>query len=85
MTLTIELSIEQETALRDRAQALGVTEDPYARRLLEENLAGVDTRPIWEVIPELMSSVPDEVFESLPRDGASEHDHHLYGTPKRNR
>jgi hypothetical protein len=31
-----------------------------------------------------MSDVPPEIFESLPRDGASEHDHYIYGTPKRN-
>ena len=24
------------------------------------------------------------VFDRLPADGASEHDHHLYGSPKRN-
>jgi Arc/MetJ-type ribon-helix-helix transcriptional regulator len=41
-------------------------------------------RPIWETINERMRKVPDEVFERLPRDGASEHDHYLYGSPKHN-
>jgi len=30
-----------------------------------------------------MDALPDEVFERLPKDGASEHDHYLYGAPKR--
>jgi hypothetical protein len=32
-----------------------------------------------------MHSLPDDVFEHLPTDGASEHDHYLYGLPRRNR
>ena len=41
-------------------------------------------RHISEVIQEIMSDVPREEFETLPRDGASEHDHYLYGAPKKN-
>jgi hypothetical protein len=43
-----------------------------------------DQRHICEVIAENMSDVPAEEFAKLPRDGASEHDHYLYGHPKRN-
>jgi hypothetical protein len=39
-----------------------------------------DPRPIGEVILENMKDVPAEAFEALPRDGASEHDHYLYGS-----
>jgi predicted DNA-binding antitoxin AbrB/MazE fold protein len=28
-------------------------------------------------------SLPDDVRARLPRDGASQHDHYIYGTPKR--
>jgi hypothetical protein len=42
------------------------------------------TRPIWEVISANMANVPPEEFARLPRDGASEVDHYLYGHPKRN-
>jgi hypothetical protein len=31
-----------------------------------------------------MNALPSEAFEGLPADGASEHDHYLYGSPKRN-
>ncbi len=40
-------------------------------------------KPISEVIQEITKDVPDEVWETLPKDGAAEIDHYLYGTPKR--
>jgi len=30
-----------------------------------------------------MKDVPREAFESLPKDGASQVDHYVYGLPKR--
>jgi predicted DNA-binding antitoxin AbrB/MazE fold protein len=29
------------------------------------------------------ASLPPEVLDRLPEDGASQHDHYIYGTPKR--
>ncbi len=42
-----------------------------------------DTRPIWERIAEITASVPPEEWEKLPTDLAANHDHYLYGAPKR--
>jgi len=39
--------------------------------------------PFWVAFTELFHALPDEVFERLPKDGASEHDHYLYGAPRR--
>ena len=39
-------------------------------------------KPIWEVVDELRQSVPPEEFAKLPKDGAEQLDHYLYGTPK---
>ena len=39
--------------------------------------------PIWEEIAARMRSLPDDSLAALPVDGAEEHDHYLYGTPKR--
>ncbi len=39
--------------------------------------------PIWKKIEGLMADVPDEVLAKLPTDGAENHDHYLYGWPKR--
>ncbi len=51
-----------------------------------ERLA-TDTEPqkrtIWEKIREHAREVPDEVWEQVPADGAEQHDHYLYGAPKK--
>lgn len=38
---------------------------------------------IWEVAAQLTQDIPTTVLDSLPVDGAAQHDHYLYGTPKR--
>jgi Arc/MetJ-type ribon-helix-helix transcriptional regulator len=40
-------------------------------------------KPIWEVADELRKSIPADEWAKLPVDGASQHDHYIYGTPKR--
>ena len=40
-------------------------------------------RPIEEVIGELAAEVPQEEWDNLPDDLIENHDHYLYGTPKR--
>ncbi len=51
--------------------------------LLKEEQAGTDARPIWEIFAELSAQVPAEEWSKLPSDGAEQHDHYLYGVPKR--
>ena len=40
-------------------------------------------KPIWERIQEMTADVPDEEWDKLPADLAEQHDHYIYGTPKR--
>jgi Arc/MetJ-type ribon-helix-helix transcriptional regulator len=40
-------------------------------------------KPIWEEIEEISASIPEEELRKLPADGATEHDHYIYGTMKR--
>ena len=40
-------------------------------------------KPIWEQFIEAFKDVPDEELERLPVDGAAQHDHYIYGLPKR--
>lgn len=40
-------------------------------------------KPIWEEIQELTADIPDDVWDALPTDLAEQHDHYIYGTPKR--
>ena len=42
-----------------------------------------DSRPIWEIIEERVSKLSDETLKKLPIDGAENHDHYLYGAPKK--
>jgi len=41
------------------------------------------TKHIWEIAAELLAEVPEEALNRLPPDGAAQHDHYIYGTPKR--
>lgn len=34
------------------------------------------------MIADLVKDISDEEMAKLPRDGAANHDHYLYGTPK---
>ena len=40
-------------------------------------------KPIWEIFKETADALPAEIVAQLPEDGAEQHDHYLYGTPKR--
>jgi len=40
-------------------------------------------RPIWEQIEELVRDIPDEELDRIPHDGSINHDHYLYGAPKK--
>ncbi len=85
MTLKIDLPDEQQAALSAKALARSLSAEEYAREVLERDLEGRATarRPISEVIREIWSDMPEDVRAKLPRDGASQVDHYVYGLPKR--
>jgi len=63
-----------------------VSVEEWIQKLAEkESAAATQRHHISDVIRENMSSVPTEVMAAMPKDGASEHDHYIYGLPKRNR
>jgi len=75
---------EQEAALNAKAQAQGLPAEEYARQVLAHELEASDSEAFWKAFTRRKHSLPDEVFDRLPVDGASDHDHYLYGSPKRN-
>ncbi len=90
MDVTLSLNPEVEKGLMARAHERGVSLNDYLHELVAREAAvPVQTRTspvrrhIAEVILERMSKVPAEIMASMPKDGASQHDHYLYGTPKR--
>ena len=42
-----------------------------------------ESKPFWEEVLELTADVPADEWDKLPKDLAEQHDHYLYGTPKR--
>ncbi|MCY7376104.1 MAG: hypothetical protein LH472_09050 [Pyrinomonadaceae bacterium] len=65
----------------------------YAKQISEgadaeksKNAANEETtkkRKFIEVIEELRKSLPADVWEGYPTDGSLNHDHYLYGSPKK--
>lgn len=51
---------------------------PPGEKVVEE-----DDKPIWEKIADMAQALPDSAIAGLPTDGASQHDHYLYGSPKK--
>lgn len=41
------------------------------------------SRPIWEIAEELVREIPPDEVSRMPQDLAAEHDHYLYGHPKK--
>jgi len=64
MTLTLQLSDEQTTALEAKAAAEGLSVEAW-------------------IILDSMKDIPPEIIATMPTDGASQHDHCIYGWPKR--
>jgi transcriptional regulator with XRE-family HTH domain len=51
----------------------------------EKSKTRTETKSIFEIIEDLVKKVPDEVWDEFPKDGASNLDHYLYGSPKKHR
>ncbi|MEM6597599.1 MAG: hypothetical protein AAF810_24085 [Cyanobacteria bacterium P01_D01_bin.36] len=60
----------------------------------QENIKNIETaeaeenaqwsgKSILQIADELNAGVPAEEIAQHPKDGAAEHDHYIYGTPKR--
>jgi hypothetical protein len=84
----IELPDEQAAKLKAQAEARGLTIVELIDTLtgdsaLKPGNQPVDKRHISEVIVDNMKDVPPEIMATMPKDGASEHDHYIYGWPKR--
>ena len=90
-TVKIDLPDDQAAALQAKAAAQGLSLEEWFRVLaqqsgtvsLQPEDSRCETRPIWEVITDNMKNVPPDDLAALPKDGASQIDHYIYGHPKR--
>lgn len=91
--MTADVQMDETGAIRlpeELRKALGF--EPGAPLIAESHDGGLFLRPsphdqtrtpIWETIASAAKKVPQEVRDRLPKDGAEQHDHYIYGTPKR--
>jgi hypothetical protein len=57
-----------------------VTKSKTQKLSVAKNHAG---RSLWDMAQKYLENVPKEELEKLSKDGASNHDYYLYGSPKR--
>ncbi len=84
MTLTIELSDRHVTALQAKASAEGLSLEGWLQKIAEQD-APVEQpmQTAADIILSRMRNVPPEIMATMPKDGASQHDHYIYGWPKK--
>ena len=84
MTVTINLSEKQATALQAKAAAEGLSLEAWIQKLADEEQSA--ERPLQtaaNIVLSHMRNVPPEIMATMPTDGASQLDHYIYGWPKR--
>jgi len=80
----IELSDEQAAALKAKAAAAGLTLEAWLDQLANaEPAVEQPLQTAADIVLTRMRNVPPEIMATLPKDGASQHDHYIYGSPKR--
>ncbi len=83
------MSANLEQAILEKIQALPDNKQREVLALVDEMLKEDqaprprEIRPIWEIIEEISSQAPPGTWDDVPTDGAEQHDHYLYGSPKR--
>jgi hypothetical protein len=82
----IELTVtdEQAAALKAKAAAAGLTLEAWLNQLASaESAAEHPLQTAADIVLSHMRNVPPEVMATMPKDGASQHDHYIYGWPKK--
>ena len=70
----------------EKVKNLPIAEQEKVLKFVEKKLLVSqlkDSRPIWEIAKEISESIPMKEWEKLPSDGSINHDHYLYGAPKK--
>jgi hypothetical protein len=91
MTITFPLEPQEEARLNALAESKGVSTGAVLTEAVQRYLDDADvqvgrgktTSSLLDIFLEGIEEVPAEEWEKLPRDGASEVDHYLYGSPKK--
>ena len=84
MSQTIEQQVIETMRVLPEEKQRKVLE--YAKQISEtetEKIEKPKKRKFLQEIEEIMCQLPKEAFEGYPTDGSLNHDHYLYGAPKR--
>jgi hypothetical protein len=83
----IEFPDEAAAALNAKAAEAGLTLEAWLKQLAgareEPKPARGPLQEAADIILDSMRDVPPEIMATMPEDGASQHDHYIYGWPKR--
>ncbi len=83
----IELSDGQAAALIAKAAAEGLSLEAWLKEQAdverERPAAEQHLRTAADIVLSHVRKVPPEIIATMPTDGASQHDHYIYGWPKR--
>lgn len=89
MEITIEQQVIETIRVLPEEKQKEVLE--YAKQIsktqTEDNSEGFERpkkRKFVQKIEELMKKLPNDAWDDSPTDGSLNHDHYLYGAPKRN-
>ena len=74
-SLRDEMSTNEITD-KDRYASVTISKEELLKRKRPD-------RPVWQMVEELLKEIPVDDQERMPTDGAEQHDHYIYGTPKR--
>jgi hypothetical protein len=84
------MSANVEQAILEKLQALPDNKQQEVLALVDEMLKEThepsspkNVRSIWEIITEIANQAPPGTWDDVPTDGSVNHDHYLYGAPKR--
>ncbi len=80
---TVKLRVKGRGVLSSAGSLQKIVEVTHVELLQGETSPLVPAAvPIWQVFDQIRQTVPGGQFNLLPADGASQHDHYLYGLPK---
>ena len=92
MNLTIEIPDDNAAKYQKVAHARGLSVERWILELADSAAAPSNearAKPVQpvphiaDIIVDNMKDVPPEIMATMPTDGASQHDHYIYGWPKK--
>ena len=82
--IELTLTDEEAAALEGKAAAAGLPLEAWLSKLASaESAAAHPLQTAADIVLTRMRNVPPEVMATMPKDGASQHDHYIYGWPKK--